>query len=183
MSKYVKNLITDHLRDRLKDIDDALLVNVVGLDANANNRLRKELEEKDIQLLVVKNSLARRATEGTRLGGMFEGLGGSSAVCWGAEDVVSLAKEVVRLAKDKRYEAFEPRGGVMDGERLSAERVEEVSKWPSRPELLSIVAGQLLGVASEVAGQLVAPAAQIASQIEELIQRKEGDGQQPEAPA
>ena len=58
MSKYVKNLITDHLRQRLADVSDAMLVNVVGLDANADNRLRTALQSKDINLVVVKNSLA-----------------------------------------------------------------------------------------------------------------------------
>ena len=52
----------------LDGVDDALLVNVVGLDANQSVLLRKQLRDKNIQLLVVKNSLARRATEGTSLG-------------------------------------------------------------------------------------------------------------------
>ena len=38
MSKYVKNLISDHLRQQLDGVNEALLVNVIGLDANANNR-------------------------------------------------------------------------------------------------------------------------------------------------
>jgi len=179
MSKYVKNLITEHLRDRFKDVEDALLVNMVGLDANANNRLRAELDKKNIHVVVVKNSLARRATEGTPLGVMFEGLTGTSAVCWGADDVVALAKEVTRLAKEDQYEAFEPRGGVMDGEPLTPGRVAEVSRWPSREELLAIVAGQVIGVASEVASQFVGPATQIASQIEKMIEDRGGDGQEP----
>ena len=62
MSKYVKNLVTDHVRERLDGVNDALLVNVIGMDANANNRLRGALEDKNINLLVVKNSLAARAT-------------------------------------------------------------------------------------------------------------------------
>jgi len=171
MSKYVKNLITEHLRDRFKDVQEALLVNMVGLDANANNRLRAELREKNIHVMVVKNSLAHRATEGTPLGVMFEGLTGTSAVCWGADDLVALAKEVTRLARDQQYEAFQPRGGVMDGERLTARQVADVSRWPSREELLAIVAGQVIGVASQVASQLVGPATQVASQIETLIER------------
>lgn len=57
MSKYVKNLVTDHLRNRLQNVGDALLVNLVGLDANATSRLRKELRGKNIEVLVVKNSL------------------------------------------------------------------------------------------------------------------------------
>jgi large subunit ribosomal protein L10 len=183
MSKYVKNLITEDLRARFQGVHDALLVNMVGLDANANNRLRAELQDKNIQVMVVKNSLARRATEGTPLRPMFDRLTGSSAVCWGSDDLVTVTKEVVRLAKDDQYEAFEPRGGVMDGERLTAEQVMEVSKWPSRGELLAIVAGQLIGVASEVASQLVGPATQIASQIEQLIDDKGGDGQEAASPA
>ena len=63
--------------------------------------LRKELREKGIQLTVVKNSLARRATEGTVLAPAFEGLEGTLAAVWGAEDFVSLAKEVVRLHDSK----------------------------------------------------------------------------------
>ena len=111
MSKYVKNLIADHLRQRLESVNDALLVNVIGLDANANNRLRTELTSKDINLMVVKNSLAARATAGTSLGPMFEGLTGTSAICWGSEDIVSLAKEVVRLAREDEYEAMLVRQG------------------------------------------------------------------------
>ncbi len=183
MSKYVKNLIADHLRHHLQGVNDALLVNVVGLDANANNRLRTELQAKNIHLMVVKNSLAARAAEGTPLSPMFEGLTGTAAVCWGGEDIVTLAKEVVRLAKDEQYAPLEPRGGVMDGQRLSTAQVAEVSTWPSRPELLSIVAGQIVGVASQVASQLVGPANEVASQIEKLIERQDGEAEQEDSPA
>ncbi len=51
--------------------------------------------------MVVKNSLARRATEGTSLSTAFEGIEGSHAVLWGAEDFVSLVKEVNELDKDE----------------------------------------------------------------------------------
>ena len=104
----------------MKDVHDALLVNMVGLDANANTRLRAELRGKNIHVLVVKNSLAARATEGTPLAPLFEGLAGTAAICWGGEDIVSLAKEITKLAKDDKYKPFEARGGVMDGERLTA---------------------------------------------------------------
>jgi large subunit ribosomal protein L10 len=174
MSKYVKNLITEHLRDRFKDVHEALLVNMVGLDANADNRLRAELRAKDINVLVVKNSMAARATEGTPLSLMFHGLTGSAAVVWGGEDVVSLAREVARLAKDDAYPAFEARGGVMDGGKLSAARVEEISKWPSREEQLSLLVGQILGPGAQLAAQLIGPGGMLASQIAQKGEEKEG---------
>lgn len=181
MSKYVKDLITEQLRDRLKDVDDALLVDVVGLDANANNRLRAEFREKKIHVAVVKNSLARRATEGTPLRQAFEGLTGPSAVCWGGEDIVSLAKEVTRLAKDESMAPFRARGGVMEGEALSAEQVHEISKWPSREEQLGLLVGQILGPGATLAAQLIGPGGTLAGQIAQKGEEEEdgepsGDG-------
>ena len=175
MSKYVKNLISENLRERLQGVDEALLVNMVGLDANANNRLRAELSGKDIRVMVVKNSLAARAVAGTPLGMMFEGLTGTSAICWGGEDLVSLAKEVARLAKESEYAAFEARGGVMEGERLTAEQVVEVSKWPNRAEQLSLLVGQVLGPGGKLASQLKGPGGALASQIGKLAEQEQDD--------
>ena len=167
MSKYVKNLMMDHISSCLDGVNDALLVNMIGLNANADNQLRAELDAKDIQVLVVKNSMAARATADTPLGPMFEGVNGTSAVCWGAEDIVSLAKEVVALAENPAYKAFEARGGVLDGEQLSADDVKAVSKWPSRQEQLSLLVGQILGPGSQLSGQLIGPGGALASQIEQ----------------
>jgi len=174
MSRYVKELVTNELRRRLDGIEDALLVNMIGLNANASDRLRGELESKSIRVLVVKNSLAARAVAGTPLAALFEGLDGTAAVCWGGEDIVSLAKEVVRLAEDKSYVAFEARGGGMDGERLTAAQVVEVSKWPSRQEQLSLLVRQILGPGARLAGQLLGPGGAVASQI---AQKAEGQGE------
>ena len=173
MSKYVKDLVVQDLQRRLDGVDDAVLVDVIGLDANSSVLLRRQLRAKEISLVVVKSSLAKRATEGTPLHAAFDDMEGSLAVMWGGEDFVSLVKEVSKLDKDKEFDAFQARGGVLDGEHLSAERVDEISKWPSREELVAIVAGQAIGIGSEVAGQLIAPAEQIASQIDKLIEMKE----------
>ena len=165
MSKYLKGLIADELKSRFDGVSDALLVDVIGMEANANVELRKSLRQKNIHLLVVKNSLARRATEGTALAPAFEGAAGTIAVVWGGEDVVSLAKEVTRLAGNKKYEPFAPKGGVMDGAPLSADDVKAVSKWPSRAEQLSLLVGQILSPGAKLASQILGPGAKLASQV------------------
>jgi large subunit ribosomal protein L10 len=171
MSKYVKNLITDHLRQRLSGVNDALLVNVIGLRANAGHRLRSELRSKNIHLMVVKNSLAARAADGTPLAGMFKDIAGTSAVCWGADDIVALAKEITRLTRDDQFKPFSARGGVVDGAPIGAAEVAAVAKWPSRTEQLSILMGQILSPGANLASQLTSTASALASQIE---QRGEG---------
>lgn len=167
MSKFVKDLVTNHLKDRLQGVSDALLLNVSGLDSYRAYKLRRDFRGKNIQLVMVKNSLARRATEGTALAPAFEGLTGSTAVVFGGEDIISLAKEVTRLLKEKEFAKLEARGGVMDGARLSPEQVEQVSKWPSRGEQLSILVGQVLSPGATLAGQLGAAGGALASQIKQ----------------
>jgi large subunit ribosomal protein L10 len=167
MSKYLKNLITDELKNRLDGVTDAFVCDVVGMEANSNVELRKQLREKNMHLLVVKNSLARRATEGSALGPAFEGAEGSLAVVWGGEDVVSLAKVITRLAEDAKFKPFAPKGGVMDGAPLSADDVKAVSKWPSREEQLSILVGQILSPAATLSAQLLSPGSKLASQIKQ----------------
>ena len=126
MSKYVKDLVSKDVARRLEGVSDALLVNVIGLGANQTVVLRRELREKNIHLLVVNNSLAKRATEGTSLAAAFEGAAGTLAMVWGGEDFVSLTKEICKLDAGRDYPEFEARGGVMDGDCLTADRVKEI---------------------------------------------------------
>ncbi len=166
MSKLVKNLLAKDLSNRLDGVEDCVLANVIGMDANSTSALRKRLREKGIGMMVVKNSLAQRATEGTSLAAAFEGIGGTNAVLWGADDFVSLVKEATELNKDEEdFEVFETRGGAMDGVQLTPERVLEISKWPSRTEQLSMLVGQIMGPGAQLAAQLKGPGGALVSQI------------------
>jgi large subunit ribosomal protein L10 len=127
-------------------------------------------------VLVVKNSLAARATAGTPLGPMFDGLSGTAAVCWGSEDIVSLAKEITRILRGDQYPAFQPRGGVMDGQQLAAEQVAQVAKWPSRAEQLSLLLGQILSPGANLVSQLLSAGGALASQIAERAKGESGEG-------
>jgi large subunit ribosomal protein L10 len=173
MSKYVKELITKDLRNRLEGVEDALLVDVIGMKNEGSVKLRQRLRQKNIRLMVVKNSLARRATEGTRLAPAFETAEGTLAIVWGGEDVIALAKEVVKISELKDFEPFKPKGGAMDGQPLTADQVAAVSKWPSRTEQLSILAGQILSPGAALSAQLLSAGAKLASQIKKKSEQGE----------
>ena len=175
MSKFVKEMITKDLRGRLEGVEDALLVDVIGLTNDKNVALRQRLRKKNINLLVVKNSLARRATEGTRLEKAFTEAQGTMALVWGGEDIISLAKEVVNIAEDKNFDKFVAKGGVMDGQTLLADQVKAVSKWPSRKEQLSILSGQILSVGATLSGQLLSCGSKLASQIKKKSEEEGGE--------
>ena len=168
MSKYVKNLVTRDIQKRLEGVEDAVVVSYVGLDANRTNELRGTLQEKGIQMMLVKNSLARRATEGTSLGPMFEEVRGSRAICWGATDFVTLVKEVVALDRDQeKFDKFTAEAGVLDGDRLDSAGLAEVSSWPSREEQISLLVGQILGPGAQLSGAMLGPGRTLAGQVDQ----------------
>ena len=170
---FRSDLVTQDVARRLEGVSDALLVNVVGLDANRTVVLRRELRKKDIHLLVIKNSLAKRATEGTSLAAAFEGAEGTLAMVWGGEDFVSLTKEICRLDAGKEYPEFQARGGVMDGDCLTADKVKDISKWPNRQEQLSLLSGQILSPGANLVTQLIGPGGALASQIKKKSEDEE----------
>ncbi len=172
MSKYVKGIIIEYLRQQFQGLESALVVNMQGLNGNQSCELRRRLREQGIRLMVVKNSLARLATRDTPLGPLFEDLHGPAAVVWGGEDIVHVAKTVVGLVKDKegRFEPFAVQRGIVDGTVMDAAGVEEVSRWPSRQDLLAQIAGLLLAPYRQVASCVQAPGAQVASCVEQQSQ-------------
>ncbi len=173
MSKFVKQLVTTGVAKRLDGVQYLMLVSLTGIDANKNKDLRASLADKGIDLMVIKNSLARRAVAGTNLAAAFEDLKGSYALCWGASDIVSLAKELVKITKDKTMQGFEIKGAVMDGEALTSSMAIDVSKWPTREEQISLLLGQIIGVGSKLSGQLIANGSALASQLSKIADNEE----------
>ena len=184
MSKYLKQLISNEIASRLEGVDECVLADVIGIEVNDSVLMRRQLAEKNIELMVVKNSLARRATEGTALATAFEGMDGSLAICWGGDDFITLIKEIAKLDRDsEQFEAFKARGGVMDGEQLTPEAVKEISSWPTRQEQLSILIGQILGVGSQISSQLLAPGGLLSSQLENFPEGEAAAESDPEPAA
>ena len=139
--------------------------------------MRKTLRQKNIKLMVVKNSLARRATEGTPLAPAFEGSQGTLAMVWGGDGHRRAGQGSRAAGRTTRSSPrFDARGGVMDGARLTAAEVEQVSKWPSREEQLSLLLGQILSPGARLASQLISVGGALASQI-----KQQGEGEE-EAP-
>lgn len=172
MSKLVKDMLVEDLKKRLDNVAELVVVSLGKLDAQKTSQLRSTLRKKHIHLQMVKNSLARRATIDTPLAPAFTTTEGMLAIAWGGEDVVDLAKELDRLTGLKDFEGFECRGGALDGSRLEAADVKRVAKWPTRGEQLSILSGQISGLASTLSGQILSAggtlAGQISSRVEEL---------------
>jgi large subunit ribosomal protein L10 len=173
MSKLVKKLVSRDIANRLDGVNDAIVANIVGMTGEQNYNIRKTFRESGVTVMVVKRTMAERATEGTALRPAFTNQAGSMAVIWGCEDFVSLVRMVTKMADSGKFVKLEIKGGVMDGEALTADQVKKVSKWPSRQEQISILVGQILSPGATLSGQLVGPARKIAGQVKKMIENLE----------
>jgi len=173
MSKAVKQMVIDQIRARLGECRELLVLNTAQLDAITDNRFRVALQEKGIQLLQVKNTLARRALSDAGVGAMDDVLTGPSTLVWGGEDIVSLSKEISRWAKE--IEKLEIKGGAVEGQIVDAKGVDELSKSPGRLELIGMIAGQLLSPGARIAGALLGPGGTICGQLKTISEPEEGE--------
>ena len=173
MSKLVKRLVSRDISGRLDGVSDAVLINLVGMKANDSCELRKLFRGKGISVLVVKRTMAARATEGTTLRPAFNDVKGSMAIASGCEDFVSLAKAVTEIVDSGQFKLLEVKGGVMDSDPLSALQVKAISKWPNRQEQISMLVGQILSPGANLSGQLVGGGRKLASQVKKIIEKQE----------
>lgn len=179
MSKFVKNMLIEEITDRVGENRDMLVVDCSKLDAIAANKWRLALHEKDITALTVRNTLARKALNRAGVSALDPILEGPSTLVWGSEDVVALSKEIARWAKE--LEPLEIKGGTVEGETLDAEDVNQLSKSPSREELIGQIAGQILSPGANLAAALLGPGSTLASQLKTITEDGEGESSEPEA--
>ena len=130
-----------------------------GLSVEAVTSLRAKARKSGLYLRVLKNTLVRRAVEGTP----FEKLAGEIAgpLMYGiAQDPVAGAKVLSEFAKDN--ERFVIRGGAMANALMSTKDVKALATMPSREELLARLVGtmqapivKLVRTMNEVPGRFV----------------------------
>lgn len=163
MSKHVKKLMMDEMRQAFAGVRDLLVVDLKGVDAISDNAMRLKLREKEIHLRVVRNSLARKVFTEAGITGVCDYFEGPSAIVWGGPSVVDLAKEIAEWAD--KVEPLNIKGGVSDGETISAADVVALSKMPSREEMLGMIVGQVLSPGARLCGLILSPGGRLASQL------------------
>ncbi|MHC4975089.1 MAG: 50S ribosomal protein L10 [Planctomycetota bacterium] len=175
MSKFVKDLITRDYCEKLEGVEDALVVSIRGIDANTNNELRLGLLEKDIRITVMSNTLAKRAFEDSKLEGLGPVMKGPTALAYGAESVIDVARELVDWAK--KVEKLELKGAILDGQLFEGDAgVRELSRYPTREEAQAQAVTLILSPGGKLVSSVKGPGSTIASlvkSIEEKLEKNE----------
>lgn len=122
--------------------------------------LRQKLKGSGAKLGVVKNTLARRALQGTAAEGLQQFFKGQTAVIWADKDPVQPAKVLAEFAKAK--EGLAIRAGVVDGAIVDASGIQALATLPSREQLIGKLLSLLNAPATQLAQQISAPASSLA---------------------
>ena len=171
MPSRMKELMVEELKSRYAPAENLFFIDYRGLDAQEAYELRKELRSQGISLTVVKNSLAVRALSETGKSQAERFLDGPTAIMTGG-DPVAVARAAV--ASGKKHKVIEVRGGLIEGKVLGAREVTDLSRLPSRPEMLGIVVSAMTGTGAKLVSAILAPAGRLAGAIEAKTKEPEG---------
>lgn len=131
------------IKGKLENASAIVVTEYRGLKAGDLLKLRSGLRESQVELRIVKNSLLRRAAEGTVYEEVFGNLAGPSAVAFGFGEPTDAAKVLSKSAKD--FETFNLQNGMIATMVCDASQIEAIGKLPSKPELQAQVVGALQG--------------------------------------
>lgn len=171
-SKAQKQKDLDALTEQFKAAKAAMLVGFQGMTVAKDQELRNQLREAGVSYEVVKNTLARKAAEGTSLELARDQFKGVTAVALSTGDPVGLSKAISKFSK-ANPDVFSFKAGIVEGKVVALRDVEAIASLPSKEELISKImflfnaqAQRLATVTSAVARNLVVVLDQIRAQKE-----------------
>jgi len=173
MSKPVKELIKNELVKRLDGVTSVAVVGLTGIDAITTNQIRSRLLKKDIRIMVVKNSIAKRAFESVGLEKASSLLDGPCALAYGSDSIVSVVRELLDIKKDAPN--LTVKAALLEGDTFQSDRIDELSKYPTRDEAIARLVGCILSAGGNIAACLIGPSGKLAS-ILKTIEEKQGGG-------
>ncbi len=128
------------LKEKMNKARAIFLCHYRGLTVAEMNELRRKAKENDSQVMVVKNTLARRAALEAGVQDIEPLLKGPIALTFGyGEDGVETTKLVSKLQKEFKF--FQIQGGVLQGNFISPEDVEKLAELPPKEVLLGKLTG------------------------------------------
>jgi len=140
VNKQDKQQIVEELHAAWSESTAGVVAQYRGLSVGEMGDLRRRLHEADVSLQVVKNTLARRAAEGTDFKAAEELFTGPVAIAFG-KDPVGMAKAISEFAKE--HKALEVKGGMLDGKMVDVAGVNALASLPSREVLLAKMLGSM----------------------------------------
>jgi large subunit ribosomal protein L10 len=134
-SKGKKKEELDDLKKDLVDAKNLFVAQFQGMTVAQDTELRMKIRDTKSKYRVVKNTLAKKAAEGTPAEGVTKSFDGSTAIAYNANDPVSLAKALTAYAKTNPLFVF--KAGIVEGRVINLADITSIAAMPSKEELIA----------------------------------------------
>ncbi|MCF6767364.1 50S ribosomal protein L10 [Thiotrichales bacterium 19S11-10] len=142
-----------------------------GLTVTQMNELRAQARENKVYLKVVKNTLAKRAIEGTEFACMGETLKGPMVLAFSLEEPGASARLIREFVKKNKE--LEVKGLAMGGELFGEEKLETFAKLPTREEALASLCRVMMAPVTQFVRTLNEPTAQMVRVMAQVGDKKQ----------
>ena len=159
------------LTARLKATSTAVLADYRGMTVGQMRDLRTKLRGGGIEMVVVKNTLARRAAVAAGYEPLTADLVGPIAMLFAVDDVSAPARILNDFIRANRKMVI--KGGLLEGQVIKADAVTELADLPSREVLLSRLLGAMQAPLGNLASVLQAPITKLARTLDAVRSQKE----------
>jgi large subunit ribosomal protein L10 len=163
MNRAEKEAEIAFLREALAGAEGVVLASLKGLTMAEVSDLRRKAHAAGVKVRVAKNTLAKKAFEGTGLSVLAGDFKEETAIVF-SDDPVAPAKVVSTFKSN--VEKFRIKAGYNAGQRLDAAGVDALSKLPSLDELRAQILGVIQGVSAKLLAQVNAPAQHVIGVIQ-----------------
>jgi large subunit ribosomal protein L10 len=170
VSKAKKIEQVKELSGELKNVSSMIVATYSKLTVEKDYQLRKALRGTGAQYRVVKNTLAERASEGTKVREVLQNLHGVTSIAYTQGDPVALAKVLAKYAKDNPEFSF--KAGVVEGRVISIKEIEALATMPSKEEIYSKLLYLLNAPAQRLVTAMSAVGRNLAVVVDQGVQQK-----------
>lgn len=137
----LKQPIVEEIKGFVAQAQSAVVVDYRGLTVEQDTQLRKACREAGVVYKVYKNTMLRRAFEGTDFAQLDQNLEGPTAIAFGIEDATAPARVLAEVAK--KADKLEFKGAVVEGNYYDVNGVKALASIPSREVLISKLLGSM----------------------------------------
>ena len=160
----------DKLNADLQKASSMIVGTFSKLTVTKDFELRKTVRAAGGRYRVVKNTLASRAAEGTKVGEALKGLKGVSSIAYTASDPVALAKALSKYVDDNPEFSFKT--GVLEGRLISQKEIKALATMPSKEEIYSKLLFLINAPAQRLVTVMNAVGRDIAVVINQAVEKK-----------
>jgi large subunit ribosomal protein L10 len=181
MNRTEKAEMVEALGKDLARSSNAILFAFAGLKVPEVTELRRQVRGTESKYLVVKNTLALRATKGTALEALAEHFTGATGVAYNRSSPVALAKVLTNFAKTNPHLVF--KAAVIEGKAVPAAEIKTIAEMPSREELVSKLLFLIQSPMRRLVMVLNGPVRNLAGVMAQIADQKSKSGPAEAAPA